>query len=180
LDVSTETKELGPLPSHAKTKAARFPKWKERFIRINRDFYSENRHWIDPWIPRIREFPSSLQKLEWNCTGDDLNIWQYVIQFRASGVRVKRRTTAPSLVAMTTTQIPIIAWERRYMTARECARLQSMDGLKHLPSRYEAVFAALGNAVNVQVITLVAKGLIPASREKRSRQPARETGSFAA
>src|SRR5713101_2195627 len=67
---------------------------------------------IDPWLPQILPFPASHQKFEWNCKGEKRDIWQFVIQFRASGVRVKRPTTAPSLVAMCTTQIPIIAWER--------------------------------------------------------------------
>ena len=43
-------------------------------------------------VARILPFPSSLQKLEWNCKGGERDIWKYVIQFRASGVRVKRPT----------------------------------------------------------------------------------------
>ncbi len=108
----------------------------------------------------IQDFPSSLQKFEWNCKGEVRDIWKYVIQFRASGVRVKRPTTAPSLVAMTTTQVPIIGWERRYMTPRECSRLQSMEALKHLPQAETSVCKALGNAVNVKVVKAVAKALI--------------------
>lgn len=148
------------LPSHAREKRKKFPDWKIRFIQQNRDFYTANRKWIDPWLPAIKTFPSSLQKFEWNCKGEPRNIWQYVIQFRASGVRVKRRTTAPSLIAMTTTQVPIIAWERRYMTPRECARLQSMDLLAKLPNRYDDTVAALGNAVNVRIVELVAEALL--------------------
>lgn len=151
---------LRRLPSHGRKRRPKFPDWKVRFIRQNRDFYLANRKWIDPWLPRIREFPSSLQKLEWNCRGDKQNIWEYVVQFRASGVRVKRRTTSPSLIAMTTTQVPIIAWERRYMSIRECARLQSMDVLTVFPSGEVAAFAALGNAVNVSVVRLVASALL--------------------
>lgn len=104
-----------------------FPKWKIRFIQQNRDFYRSHQFWIDEWMPKILEFPSSLQKLEWNCKGEERNIWKFVLQIRASGVRVKRPTTSPSLIAQTTTQVPIIAWEKHYMTPRECATLQSMD-----------------------------------------------------
>ncbi|MHB1701036.1 MAG: DNA (cytosine-5-)-methyltransferase [Acidobacteriaceae bacterium] len=148
------------LPSHARTEELRFPKWKIDFIRQNREFYDANRSWIDPWLPRILKFPSSLQKLEWNIQGGKQDIWDYVLQFRASGLRVKRRTTAPSLIAMTDTQVPIIAWEKRYMTPRECARLQSMEGLKQLPSRPTQAFQALGNAVNTQVVERVARALL--------------------
>ena len=148
------------LPSHARTEELRFPKWKIDFIRQNREFYDANRSWIDPWLPRILKFPSSLQKLEWNIQGGKQDIWDYVLQFRASGLRVKRRTTAPSLIAMTDTQVPIIAWEKRYMTPRECARLQSMEGLKQLPSSPTQAFQALGNAVNTQVVERVARALL--------------------
>lgn len=148
------------LPSHARTPQLRFPKWKQDFIRQNRQFYEDNKSWIDPWLPKIRKFPSSLQKFEWNIKGGKRNIWDYVIQFRASGVRVKRRTTAPSLIAMTDTQVPIIGWQRRYMTPRECARLQSLDGLKKLPDSPTKAFAALGNAVNSNVVEMVAKALL--------------------
>ena len=111
-------------------------------------------------MPRILKFPSSLQKLEWNVQGGEHDIWKYVLQFRASGVRIKRRTTAPSLIAMTDTQVPIIGWEKRYMTPRECARLQSMDSLKELPSSPTQAFQALGNAVNTTVVERVARALL--------------------
>jgi DNA (cytosine-5)-methyltransferase 1 len=147
------------LPSYARGSSGVFPHWKQLFIRQNREFYEANKRWIKPWLHKIREFPPSLQKFEWNCKGESRNLWDYVIQFRASGVRVKRPTTAPSLVAMTTTQVPIIAWERRYMTPRECARLQSMDALKHLPESQTQVYRALGNAVNVDVVSAISKRL---------------------
>lgn len=153
-------KNIAKLPSHARDRKAKFPVWKIQFISQNRELYQKNKKWIDDWLPKIRKFPPSLQKLEWNCNGEDRNIWKYIIQIRASGVRVKRPTTSPSLVAMTTTQVPIIAWERRYMTVRECAKLQSMNELKYLPEASTKAFKALGNAVNVQIVTAIVKNLL--------------------
>ncbi|WP_309615812.1 DNA cytosine methyltransferase, partial [Salinibacterium sp.] len=149
------------LPSHARRPVFEFPKWKVDFIRQNRDFYTANRSWIDPWLPSIRRFPSSLQKFEWNAKGERKNIWDFVIQFRASGVRVKRPTTSPSLIAMTDTQVPIIGWEKRYMTPRECARLQSLGSIS-LPAKRSEAYRALGNAVNASVVAEIANALIRA------------------
>jgi DNA (cytosine-5)-methyltransferase 1 len=156
------------LPAYARTEEEKFPHWKVLFIQQNRDFYKRHKRWINPWLPRILDFPPSLQKLEWNCKGERRNIWDYVIQFRASGVRVKRPTTAPSLIAMTTTQVPIIGWEQRYMTPRECARLQSLHDLKHLPEVPTRAFKALGNAVNADIVQLIAARLLRSEPDQPS------------
>lgn len=157
------------LPSHARSSQLQFPKWKQDFIRQNRHFYQDNKAWIDPWLPKILKFPSSLQKFEWNIKGGKRDIWDHVIQFRASGVRVKRRSTAPSLIAMTDTQVPIIGWQRRYMTEVECARLQSLDSLKALPSSRAKAYAALGNAVNADVVERVVKAIFACGKPSEGR-----------
>lgn len=161
------------LPSYARTPQRLFPRWKQEFIRQNREFYSANKRWIDPWLPQVLRFPSSLQKFEWNIKGGERSIWRYVIQFRASGVRAKRPNTAPSLVAMTETQVPIIAWEKRYMTTRECAALQSLGDLV-LPTSRSHAFKALGNAVNAQVVSGIASRLLSA-REEQTQIPRTRT-----
>jgi DNA (cytosine-5)-methyltransferase 1 len=155
------------LPRYAQGQESRFPKWKVYFIRLNRELYARHKAWIDEWLPSILEFDPSFQKLEWNCQGEARNLWQYIIQFRASGIRIKRPTTAPSLVAMSTSQVPVVGWERRYMTIRECSRLQSMGSLRHLPESHSSAFRALGNAVNVDVVCAIARSLLRCESKRR-------------
>jgi DNA (cytosine-5)-methyltransferase 1 len=167
------------LPSYALESKKTFPDWKIEFIRKNRAFYQQHRDIIDAWLPRIITFAPSFQKLEWNCKGGERDIWSYLIQFRASGIRVKSTHRAPSLIAMTTSQVPVVAWQRRFMTERECSRLQSMGSLQHLPKSKSAAFRALGNAVNVEVVRAIARELFRIDaylRQSVSSSKARRNG----
>lgn len=167
---TTRDELLQHVPSHARTEEPRFPRWKVKFIEQNRQLYERHKSWIDEWKSQIMPFPSSFQKLEWNCQGEPRQLRKFIIQIRASGVRVKRPTTAPSLVAMTATQVPIITWEERYMTPTECKRLQSMDDLRWLPDTPTMAYQALGNAVNVRVAEFVAKTLLHPTHPKSRRR----------
>ena len=154
------TQIMNALPSYARVKQSKFPEWKVGFIEQNRKFYNAHKSWINRWLVTHSLLSPSLQKLEWNCKGEKRIIWNYLIQFRASGVRVKRTSASPALVALNTTQVPVVGWERRYMTPKECSRLQSMENLNLLPHNPSKAFKALGNAVNVKVVESIFRSLI--------------------
>ena len=64
---NNEKEVFALLPSHARTAQDEFPQWKVKMIRKNRQFYKKHKDWLDGWMQKIREYPSSFQKLEWNC-----------------------------------------------------------------------------------------------------------------
>lgn len=160
------SQQIERIPSHANREGDfQFPRWKRAFIRQNRDFYQNNRAWIDPWLIEWNpeQMSSSYQKMEWNAQGEERDIDNFVLQARASGLRIKRPTTSPSLIAFTQTQIPILGsnltGERRYMTPTECAELQSLGDIQLPPSELDA-YKALGNAVNARVVQAIAERLL--------------------
>jgi len=147
------------LPSYARTQENVFPKWKQRFISNNRLFYKKYKTLIDEHLPQIKTLPiASYQKFEWNYQKGKRDIYSHLIQFRGSGIRVKRADYFPSLVTVRT-QTPIVGWQQRYITPLEGAKIQALEMLE-LPSSLSTAYRALGNAVNSEIVYLIAKSFI--------------------
>ena len=103
------------------------PKWKRTFIIKNNDLYHKNQEFIDNWLIKAKKldnFVGSKAMLEWQAGKvENPDIWETIMQFRPSGLRVKSPTYFPALVAIT--QTSILGNKKRYITPRECARIQS-------------------------------------------------------
>lgn len=152
------------LPTYAKTQESIFPKWKQRFIRNNREFYIMYKDVIDEVLPLIMALPiASYQKFEWNFQSGVRDIYAHLIQFRGSGIRIKRADYFPSLVTVRT-QTPVVGWQQRHITPQEGAKIQCLDMIE-LPSSLPVAYRALGNAVNSEIVYLIAKQFIGFSKE---------------
>tara|TARA_Y100001980_G_C14538218_1_gene315359 strand:+ start:125 stop:1465 length:1341 start_codon:yes stop_codon:yes gene_type:complete len=151
---------LNSLPTYARAKE--FPKWKKDFIRNNREFWRGIEKKFDKsWIEELKTFPHSFRKFEWNCMGEELDIWKdKCIQLRPSGIRVRRNNSVPALVSLSETQVPILGNQKRFLTVKEGLKLQGFDTDHILMESRVKSFKALGNAVNAKVVEKVLSNLI--------------------
>lgn len=133
-----------------------YPDWKKKFVTQNRDLYLANKKFVDTWLGnwKVREnFPATKRKFEWQA-GNESSVWECLIQFRPSGIRVKKANYIPTLVALN--QTPILGNLKRRLTATEAARAQGFpDGFDFGDQPDSATYKQMGNAVNVGVIAHV-------------------------
>ena len=149
---------LKNLPSYCK-KNKRVPDWLSKSVRFSREIYKQNKSFLDKWLLDFDKRHNSWQVLEWRGYKDKRFFRDHVLQFRASGIRVMKPHIAPTLVAMTTTQVPIIGSEMRYLSKYEATKLQNLHRLTEIPNNDARAFKALGNSVNARIVELIASNI---------------------
>lgn len=126
------------------------PTWKANFLRKNAAFYTANREEIEAWLARwdyLRDFPASRRKFEWQAQ-DATSLDETVMHLRPSGLRAKKSTYVPALVAIT--QTSILGDRLRRLSPREAARLQGLPEWFDFGSQpAAATYKQMGNGVNV-------------------------------
>jgi DNA (cytosine-5)-methyltransferase 1 len=140
-----------------------FPEWKKDYITKNKPLIEKYYKQFKPWYKKhstILQKREIYGKLEWQTGPIKTNdsIFNHFIQIRQSGIRVKKGHYFPTLVAIS--QIPIYGKEKRYITPRECARLQSFPDTFKLSKDDKKSYKQLGNSVNVDnVYTVISSTL---------------------
>lgn len=138
----------------------RVPAWKSNFLVKNWELYDALRErgdseWLGRWLRKTRTFPESRQKLEWQAQ-DASDLWDCAISLRPSGIRAKKMTHLPALVAIT--QTPILGPLGRRLAPREAARMQGLpDSFEFGDQRDALTYKQLGNGVNTGVVWNVLK-----------------------
>ena len=143
---------------YTKEEFSNLANWKQDYITKNKPIYNKYKNEWDKWLIKHKDILGKKEiyaKLEWQ-TGkkkENDSIYNHFIQFRQSGIRVKKNKYFPTLVAIV--QTPIYAKEKRYITPRECARLQSFPDNFILHENDHTAYKQFGNAVNVDVVHFV-------------------------
>lgn len=134
----------------------RLPKWQRNFITKNNELWSRNKEFIAGWLPKAKRNPlffGAKAKLEWQAGETDKpDLWEHIMQIRPSGLRVKPGTYFPALVAIT--QTSIVGKRKRFLTPRECARLQSFPDSFRCDVKKPQAYKQFGNSVNVELVKL--------------------------
>jgi len=129
------------------------PAWKANFLRKNSELYTQHCDLIDGWLQdfdQLDGFPPSRRKLEWQAQ-DAQTLEECIMHFRPSGIRVKKATYVPALVAIT--QTTILGNPLRRITPREAARMQGLPDEFEFPGQADALtYKQLGNGVNAGVV----------------------------
>ncbi len=139
-----------------------FASWRKEYIIKNKFIYNKYKKEWNNWHEKYKSILTKREifgKLEWQVgeIKENDSIFNYFIQIRQSGIRVRKANYFPTLVAIS--QIPIYGKEKRYITPKECLRLQSFpDNFKLLEDKHS--YKQLGNCVNVNNVNNVIKSTL--------------------
>jgi DNA (cytosine-5)-methyltransferase 1 len=144
--------------NHTEEDFEKFATWKKDYITKNKPLIKKYKANFDVWYKTHEELLNKREifgKLEWQVGKVKPNdsIFNYFIQIRQSGIRVKKAEYFPTLVAIS--QIPIYGKEKRYITPRECANLQSFPESFNIPTNDRHSYKQFGNSVNVENVKTV-------------------------
>ena len=142
------------------------PDWKSDILVKNSELYANNKKILDTWLKKwngLSEFPPSRRKLEWQAQ-DTPNLWSTIMHFRPSGIRAKKPTYVPALVAIT--QTSIIGSLKRRITIREGARLQGLpDWFTFGDQKDSKTYKQLGNGVNIGAVYNVIRAQVERDKD---------------
>ena len=175
-------KYLPPYLQDAHTRTEPYPDWKPKFAIRSRTYLRDmEKHlrstgraeqWSD-WKKKLGVLKATNQKLEWNVgtppsKDRETRLMRRQIQWRPSGIRISSGVKHPALVAIG--QVPAIGHRRTRPHWTVLARLQSIPSdyvpnPKHSKKRRDEIrnlygqnpVKRLGNSVNVEVVTKIAK-----------------------
>ncbi|MCE8163952.1 MAG: DNA (cytosine-5-)-methyltransferase [Candidatus Moeniiplasma glomeromycotorum] len=136
-----------------------FQEWKKEFLEKNRGFYKKNKKKCDKWWGKwgnLLKNQRTYCKFEWN-GGEKINsIKEGIIQFRNSGIRVKKPNFFPALVK---TQSRAIWWDKkidayRYLSSKEALVLQSFPKNFYFPkdASENVIINYIGNSLNIKIL----------------------------
>lgn len=148
------------------------PDWKSVFLKKNAELYTHYKRDLDDWLVRwgnLKDFPPSRRKLEWQAQ-DANSLWDCIMHFRPSGIRAKKATYVPALVAIT--QTTIIGPQRRRLSVREGARLQGLPDWFSFEGQNDAAsYKQLGNGVNIPTVYHVMRALVQRDQDLLKSAP---------
>ena len=147
---------------HSSEDISKYPKWKKVFIEKNESLYQRNKQFIDSWANKwnvYTSFTPTQRKFEWQCGENVKSIYDALIQFRPSGMRVKVPNVAPALVAMV--QTSVIGKYKRKLSLTECLKLQDFPTTFDFgnQNKHES-YKQLGNSICVKVLEKVIEKLM--------------------
>ncbi|QHX36783.1 DNA (cytosine-5-)-methyltransferase [Spiroplasma sp. BIUS-1] len=131
----------------------KMPISKQNVINKNKELYINNVKFIDSWLAKnydILRTKSAYRKLDWKSDVNIKNIYDGLIQIKASGIKIQKPNLVQNINSIT--EVPIYGPMKRRLTLRECARLQSLPEEFEITQNIKQAYKQLNNTVNVTVV----------------------------